>query len=151
MKAEAIVLVALGMAGSLLADGCSAYRSPATGEKAYYGCETLRTKLNADIGAVYAAARCATRELRLKPMRAAEDGISGEILALNARRDTVEIRLGALPEGRTALRIRIGVFGDKKKSIVLLERILENLIQQEEGVVTPVVQWSEQAIGLPKR
>ncbi len=143
MKAHGVVFVTLGMAVGLLLGGCSTYRSPATGEKAHYGCETLRTKLNADIGAVYAAARCATRELRLKPMRAAEDGISGEILALNARRDTVEIRLGALPEGRTALYIHIGVFGDKKKSIVLLERILENLIRQGPGGVMPVVQWEE--------
>ncbi len=151
MKAHAVVFVALGMAGGLLVGGCSTYRSPVTGGEAHYRCETLRTKLNTDIGAVYAAARLALGELHLKPMRAAEDGISGEIMALDARRDTVEILLGALPEERTALCIRIGVFGDKNKSIVLLERILENLVPQEESAITPVVQWDDQFIGSPKR
>jgi len=149
MKSDIMVLAALGLAGGLLMSGCSTYRSPATGEEAHYGCERLKTELNVPIGEVYAAARRATCELRLRPMRAAEDGISGEITAFDAQRDTVEIRLGALPEGRTVMSIRVGVFGDKNKSVVLLERILENLGQQEGP--TPVAQWNDLPIGSPLR
>ncbi len=151
MKAHGVVLVVLGMTGGLLVGGCATYHDPATGEEAHYGCQTLKTKLDADIGAVYTAARRATNELRLRVTRAAQDGISGEITARDAHRDNVDIQMGALPEGRTVLTIRVGVFGDKQKSIVLLERILANLSGQPQATVAPVVQWGDQSIGLPKR
>ena len=147
MKAHAVVLMALGVTACVPAGGCATYHDPATGEPAHYGCETLRTKLNADIGAVYGAARRATNELHLRVMRAAQDGISGEILARDAHRDNVDIQLGALPEGRTRLTIRVGVFGDKNKSIVLLQRILDNLSRQELAAFMPAVEWSRAEVG----
>ncbi len=151
MKAHAVVLMALGVTTCLLVGGCATYHDPATGEPAHYGCETLRTKLNADIGAVYGAARRATNELHLRVTRAAQDGISGEILARDAHRDNVDIQLGALPEGRTRLTIRVGVFGDKNKSIVLLQRILDNLSREGQVAAAPVMQWGDQSMGPPKR
>lgn len=137
MKAQTVVLVALGMAGAVLVEGCSAYHDPVTGEEAHYGCETLRARLDAGVPVVYAAAKRATNDLHLRVMRAAQDGISGEIRALDSQRDNVEVELGALPEGRTKLTIRVGVFGDKDKSIVLFERIMENLNQAPQVAAAP--------------
>ncbi len=151
MKAYAVVFVALGMAGSLLVGGCYTYHNPATGEEAQYGCETLTAKLDAEIPAVYAAAKRATSEFRLRVTRAAQDGISGEIRAIDAQRDTVEVELGALPEGRTVLKIRIGAFGDKNKSIVLFEQIVENLSQAQQLAAAPAVQWGDPSVRPAKR
>jgi len=150
MNARVVMIVTLGIAGGLLAPGCSTYRDPATGEKATYGVETLKARLDVEIGTVYVAARKAAAELKLRVMRAAEDGISGEIRAYNAQRDQVEIRLGAMPEGRTVLTINIGVFGDKNKSIALFERIMENLSRAEQIAAVSSLQWGGQAVGLPR-
>jgi len=150
MNTRAVVLMALGIIGSLLAPGCSTYRDPATGEEARYGLETLKARLDLGIGTVYAAARRAARELDLRTMRAAEDGISAEIRAVNAQYNQVEIRLGALPEGRTQVAIHIGPFGDKNKSIVVFEQIMDNLNEVEQIAATPVVEWGAQAVGPPR-
>jgi len=37
------------------------------------------------------------------------------------------VRLGARPNSRTQLHLRMGALGDKNKSIVLLRRIKDNL------------------------
>ncbi len=147
MDTRLIMLVVLGVAGGLLAPGCSSYRDPVTGEKATYGMQTLKARLDADVGTVYAAARKAAAELKLKVMRAAEDGISGEIRAYDAQRNQVEIRLGAMPEDRTLLAISVGPFGDKKKSIVLFEHIMGNLSQAEQIAAAPALPWGGPAVG----
>jgi hypothetical protein len=137
MKAHAIVFAVFAAAGGLLAPGCSSYHDPATGEKATYGMQTLKARLDADVGTVYAAARRAATELDLRVIRAAEDGISGEIRAYNAQRDQVEIRLGAMPEDRTLLAITVGAFGDKNKSLVLFESIMRNLSPPPQVAAAP--------------
>jgi hypothetical protein len=149
MKAHAIVLAVFGLAGGLLAPGCSTYHDPATGEKATYGMQTLKSRLDVDVGTVYAAARKAADELDLRVMRAAQDGISGEIRAYNAQRDQVEIRLGAMPEDRTLLRITVGPFGDKKKSLVLFESIMKNLSRAEQLAAARALPWGGQAVAAP--
>lgn len=135
--AKVIVLAVFGSAGALLAPGCSTYHDPATGQKATYGMSTLKAQLDAEVGTVYAAARKAAAELDLNVMRAAEDGISGEIWAYDAQYNQVNIRLGAIPEDRTRLAISVGPFGDKKKSLVLFESILKNLGQAEQFAAAP--------------
>jgi hypothetical protein len=141
MKVCVVWLVAAGIAGSVLCPGCASYHDPVTGEEATYGCETLRAKIELEIGAVYAATRRAAADLHLRVTRAAQDGISGEIRATDAQRDMVEICLGALPGNRTALSIRVGPFGDKHKSIVVFERIMENLSRARQLAAVPTVQW----------
>ncbi len=140
MKAHAIVLAVLGIAGGLLVPGCSSYHDPATGEKATYGMQTLKARLDVDVGTVYAAARKAAAELNLKVMRAAQDGISGEIRAYDAQRNQVDIQLGAMPEDRTLLAISVGPFGDKKKSLVLFEYIVKNLSPAQQLAAAPALQ-----------
>lgn len=146
MKAHAIWIMVLGIAGGLLGQGCSTYHDPVTGEKARYGCQTLKAKLDLDIGTVYAATKRAAFDLHLRVLRAAEDGISGQIRAIDAQRDWVEIQLGALPEGRTRLAISVGPFGDKNKSIVLFERIMGNLSEMQQVAAAPSVQWGSQTV-----
>ena len=137
MKAQTIMLAIFISAGGLLAPGCSSYHDPVTGEKATYGMQTLKARLDVDVGTVYAAARKAAAELDLKVMHAAEDGISGEIRAYDAQREQVEIRLGAMPEDRTLLAIMVGAFGNKNKSLVLLEYIVKNLSPAQQVAAAP--------------
>jgi RNase adaptor protein for sRNA GlmZ degradation len=52
-----------------------------------------------------------------------------------------------MPEGRTLLTINIGAFGDKNKSIVLFEHILDNLSRTEQIAAAPALQWGGPAVG----
>jgi hypothetical protein len=148
MKVSVAMLVILGTLGGLSVPGCTTYRDPATGAEATYIFETLKARLNLEIGPVYAAAEKAVQELHLRLMRQAEDGISAEIRAIDSHYQTVDIRLAALPQGRTLLTIRVGVIGDKDKSIVLFEQIMRNLSQAEQQAAAPVVQWGDWALSL---
>jgi hypothetical protein len=150
MNARVVVVVTLGIAGGLLAPGCSTYRDPATGKEATYGMQTLKARLDADVGTVYAAARQAADEVNLRVMHAAQDGISGQIQAYNAQRDQVEIRLGAMPGGRTLLAINVGPFGDKNKSLVLFEHILDSLSRAEQIAAAPAQPWGGPAVDPPQ-
>ena len=53
--------------------------------------------------------------------------MAGEISAMDAQREHITIGLEAWPRDQTELTIRAGVFGDRNKSAVIFERILQNL------------------------
>jgi len=133
MTRHAIVLAILGPTWGFLCAGCSpTYQDPETGIEADYGWETLRSEMDLGIHEVYPAARDAADELDLEVMRSHVNGIAAEILALDAHLDRVDIQLEAMPQSRTLLTIRIGTFGNRNKSVVLFERIVENLAQRGE-------------------
>lgn len=130
MTRYTVALAVLGSAWGLLGLGCSpAYEDPQTGVEANYGWETLKAELDLGLRAVYPAAHNAVDELDLKVMRSHVNGIAAQVYALDAHLDSVDIRLEALPESRTLLTIRIGLFGNRNKSIVLFDQIMENLVQ----------------------
>ena len=144
MEARGIRIVVLEIAGGLLGQGCCTYHDPATGEEATYAFQALKARLDLDLGTVYAAAQNATCALDWRVMRAAEDGLSGQIRALDAQGNTVDIQLGARPQDQTQLTINIGVFGDKNKSIVLFEQIMGNLSEAQQAAAAPSVQWGHE-------
>lgn len=127
--------------GCFLCPGCApTYQDPVTGAEARYEWETLRTELEQPISTVYYAARDATDNLDLRLLRCDLNGISAEIVALDAHLETVTIRLEALPEFRSLLTIRIGLFGDENKSVVLFSEIMDHLAGREGAfskVLTP--------------
>jgi hypothetical protein len=119
----------------LFSQGCApTYRDFATGAEARYEWETLRSELDEPIATTYAAARDAARELDLRALRCGLDGIAAEVIALDAHLETVYIRLEALPESRSLLTIRVGMFGSRNKSIVLFSEIMAQLAGRETAV-----------------
>lgn len=135
MRRVALASLFVVAAGCLVCSGCApTYRDPATGAEARYEWETLRTELDEPIATMYAAARDAARELDLRTQRCDLDGIAAEILALDAHLETVTIRLEALPESRSLLTIRVGLFGNRNKSVVLFSEIMEQLVGRERAV-----------------
>jgi hypothetical protein len=128
MKRRAVAIRALVIGGCLLLAGCG---SPAIetgpGVRAGYAWDTLYARLDYPIGEVYHAAGAAVKELHLKVLRHGRDGVAGEISAMDAQHEYIWIDLQAWPRSRTALTIRAGVFGDRNKSAVIFERILEDL------------------------
>jgi hypothetical protein len=128
----AIIAVFVVATGCLFYSSCApAYQDPATGAEARYEWETLKAELDQPISEVYYAARDTARDLDLRPLRYDLDGIAAEIIALDAHFETVNIRVETLPESRSLLTIRIGLFGDKNKSVVLFSEIMERLVRRE--------------------
>jgi hypothetical protein len=141
MRGHGIVCTVLVVVGSLCCPGCGReIRTSATGVEVEYEWNTLEARLDYGIEHVYKAARETAHELDLEVFRGAQDGIAAEILALDARRDEVEIVLGALPGSRTELCIRVGCFGDRNKSVVLFDAIMSKLTEEETAasVLPPV-------------
>lgn len=130
---RSIATMAVGIVGSglLLCPGCGG-TSVETGSdiRAGYAWDTLRARLDYPIDEVYRAASDAVSQLGLEVLRHDHDGVAGEIYTLDAQRDTITIDVEAMPKGRTYLAIRTGVFGDRNKSEVIFERLLENLGQE---------------------
>jgi len=145
MKAHAVVLAALALAGSVLVGGCS-YENPATGTEATYTWGTLHSQVDAPSPTVYAAALQAADDLHLTVGRAAETAFGGEIRAVDALNDVVNIRLKVLSQEQTGLTISFGVFGNRRKSVMVFDRIMANLAQVRPAMATPTIQWGEEAI-----
>jgi hypothetical protein len=137
MTGRAVTLVAVAFVGCALSQGCaSRIREPTAGIEAHYHWDVLKAKVDRSIWDVYAAAQQAVDELQLRVVCKKVDGLAAEIRAVDAHFDNVCVELGALPRSRTKLRIRIGLWGDKCKSIVLFQNVLAHL-GAEQGSAAP--------------
>ena len=140
------------LAGGLLCQGCGPeIRDPATGAEAEYHWDALEADLDRPIGEVYQATRAGAHDLDLEILREDQDGISAEIVALDAQREQVDIKLGALPGSRTELYIQIGLWGDKDKSIVLFESILAKSAGPGPAAVISRAPASTRPVSPPRR
>jgi len=140
MKARIVLLIVLGLAGGLLVPGCLTYKNPTTGTKAYTY-HTLRAEVDAPMPVVYAAALQAADSLDLTVGRADQGAFGAVIRAVDVLDNVVDIRLKVLSPERTGLAIDIGVFGDRRKSIMVFDRIMANLAEKEPALVVPSVWW----------
>jgi len=121
-------LTAFVAIGSLLCPGCGP-RPVETGPdvRTSYQFDVLRARLDYQIAEVYRAADRAVRDLGLNVLSGRQDGVAAEINTADAQCDYITVDLVALPYSKTDMRIRAGVFGNRNKSDVVFERIMENL------------------------
>jgi hypothetical protein len=127
MRTVTVISVGFILGGLLLCQGCGTSVQTGPGVRASYGCETLRARMDYPIDDAYRAASDAVQQLDLCVLRHDQDEVAGEIYTLDAQRDTIAIEMEALPGERTLLTIRVDLFGNKNKSEVVFERIVENL------------------------
>ncbi len=108
--------------------GCATSVNDSTGRReAIYELGTLKATLPAPIERAYASAQETLKELDLRVLGAKQDGIAAELVSRDAQGVQVSIKLEAMPDSQTQLRIHVGMFGDKNKAVVLLRRIKNNL------------------------
>mgnify|MGYP001236001638 FL=1 len=141
--------VRLGMCSAILGlsaltlvslPGCVALVAGAVaGAGAYaYAEGKLESTLSAPLDRSYAAARRAISDLEFTETSAKKDALEAIVEAKTAGNDTVTITLKALAVGggeggdpskstTTKCSIRIGTFGDEKKSITILDAIKSHL------------------------
>jgi len=128
-------LTAFVAIGSLLCPGCGP-RPVETGPdiQARYQFDALRARLDYPIAEVYQAADQAVRDLGVKVLYDKQDGVAAQIDAFDAQQDYITVGLVALPYSKTDMTIRAGLFGNRNKSDVVFERIMESLRGEPEAV-----------------
>jgi endo-beta-N-acetylglucosaminidase D len=80
-----------------------------------------------DLDTVYAATLRAADELGLKVTKKSKDAMSAAIIARDAEDKKVTIKLKKTADNTTKLSIRIGVFGNERKSRLIYQAIQDNL------------------------
>jgi len=121
-----LILLFVGMAVSVQGCVVAAVGVGAAGTVAYIRGD-LQTVESADIDAVYKAVLKAVDELELSITQKTKDAMTAKIVARDAQDKKITIKLGATVEGATKLSIRVGLFGNERKSRLIYEQIKEYL------------------------
>lgn len=77
----------------------------------------------ADLDDAWSASIATVQELSLKVADKKKNGLGGRLEAQRADKTKVTLKLDPGTEGTTTIRIRVGVFGDRKASEEILGRI----------------------------
>jgi hypothetical protein len=124
MQTKRSACLCLALAAGIALAGCATSVNDTQGRReAIYELGTLKATLSAPIGQVYEAAQESLKELDLRVLNAKHDGIAAELVSRDAQDKQVSVRLEAMPDSQTQLHISVGMFGDKNKSVVLLQHI----------------------------
>lgn len=119
-----LILLLVGAAGAV--QGCATIKAGAAGTMAYIRGE-LRTVEAKDIDSVYAATQNALKELELRVTEKTKDAMTATVVARDSQYKKITIKLSATAEGTTKLSIRVGMFGNERKSLLIYDKIKENL------------------------
>lgn len=130
VNCRAIVSVMLLLAIAFGTGGClvAAVGAGAAGTAVYLTGD-LEAMEPHGIDAVYAAARKAVGDLELSLIESetGKDALAATVTARDSEGKDIKIKLASTTTGTTKMSIRIGVFGDKTKSTLILQQIQENL------------------------
>lgn len=108
--------------------GCgSDIHSTGPASEADYDWGTLEATLDDPLEASYRAAKDALAELELPILHDTQDDIAAELATRDAHDEEITIRLEALPGSRTQMTIHASPLGDKNKSHVIFNQIMDNL------------------------
>jgi hypothetical protein len=124
MKKLMIVMVCVG-----LLVGCkTAVTTPAGNPATYSKAEgLLRSTLGGSVPDVVNATNATLEDLELTGVDSTVDKLKGRITARMAVGTKVSINLEAIDSDTTAIRIRVGTFGDKSISMQILRNIEKRL------------------------
>jgi hypothetical protein len=75
----------------------------------------------------WAATQSAVKDLKFSVTKTAKDAVSAHLTAKTAEDKTVDISLKRIADDTTEIRIRVGAFGDKSLSDLILEKIRSRL------------------------
>lgn len=127
MRARQVVVGGLICMLLLAMSGCAAVLV-GTGAAGYgFVKGELKADLSADLNKAYDATLKAVDKLELNVVSKDKDALSARITARNAQDKKILIKLARTGEDITEIRIRIGVFGNQKQSIAILDKIKEYL------------------------
>ena len=122
------VLLGLGL---IFQSGCavvSVGTGAAVGVGSYaYVSGELKATENASMEHAWDATLQAMQELQYAVTIQAKDALGGHLIARTAQDNKIEIHLKAVATANTEFKIRVGTFGDKKLSVVVMDKIKKQL------------------------
>jgi Protein of unknown function (DUF3568) len=122
-----IFLIALLLGTSLVVSGCLVVAAGGGAGTAAYVTGDLKGAEAKDIDTVYKAAQNAMGQLNFNITEKNVDKLSGRIIARDSQDKKITIKIRATSENTTEVSIRIGFFGDETKSMLIYQKIQENL------------------------
>ncbi len=102
--------------------GAAAGGAAGAGTVAYIGGE-LKSTEGVSLHRAWKATKTAMRDLEFRITEEAKDAFDAELRASGAGDKKIKVALKRISEGRTAIRIRVGTFGDESLSQKILEAI----------------------------
>jgi len=120
--------ITLCFLAAIFLQGCviAAVGAGAAGTVAYVRGDLVATE-EAKLDDVYSAALKSVEDLELNLISDNKDALSGEIVVRDAEDKKIQIKMTAITDNTTKIAVRIGTFGDERKSRVIYEKIKENL------------------------
>lgn len=94
---------------------------------AYYKGELVRT-YSKSVGRCYSASLTAIKTLRLPIVKKSKDAFGASIESRMSYKKTVYIRIKGATDKTTEISIRVGLFGDEKKSARIFKTIEKHLL-----------------------
>ncbi len=125
-----IVCAAMASVGTALgAGGCLAVAAGAVvGAGAYaYHAGKLNARLDASLDRSFEATRTALTDMGFTELSTAKDALTAHATAETADAKEVTVHLEKVADDATDISIRIGAFGDERKSTEVLAKIRERL------------------------
>lgn len=123
-----IAWILLGAA--TLCSGCTALMIAGAGAAGAAGYAYLNGELEksypVSVGQAWNAVTAAVEELGMPVVKQSVDDLGGRLESITADGKKVVIKLEARPTV-TTVKVRVGVFGDKNRSIMILDRIDQKL------------------------
>jgi hypothetical protein len=127
MRKKQMLLTALFLGTGLFISGCMVAAAGAGAGTAVYIMGKMKGTEAKDIDTVYNAAEKAAEQLNLNITEKTHDKMCGEIIARDSQDKKVTIKLKAASENATDITIRVGFFGDETKTLLIYEKIHDNL------------------------
>lgn len=128
MKNQQVILALLAIGATVLLGGCmlAAVGAGAAGTVAYVkgDLEAVEAK---KLDTVYDATKKALKQLELSVSVDTKDKISATIIARDSSDKKITVKLSAATDDSTNISIRFGAFGNETKSVMVLDKIKENL------------------------
>lgn len=111
-----------------LFSGCVAVAAAGAGAASYaYASGALKTVLESPVPRVQAAADAALEELGFTKIESTGDKLSAKVIYRTSQDEKVAVRIETETERTSEVRIRVGTFGDEKRSIRILGEIKARL------------------------
>jgi hypothetical protein len=129
MKMKPLLVLSLLSAALLTQTGCLllvAGAAAGAGTYAYVDGE-LKASQPESLDKTFAAAQGAVKDLEFSVTKTEKDAVSAHLTAKTAQDKTVDISLKRISDNTTEIRIRVGTFGDKSLSDLILEKIRSRL------------------------
>ncbi|MBU6412849.1 MAG: DUF3568 family protein [Planctomycetes bacterium] len=125
---RSIALASLLLASTTILSGCLVVAAAGAGAGTYaYVTGELSSVEQANVDKVWKATQEAVKELQFTVKEQSKDALQGRLVAEQADKTDITIKVERETDTLTKVRIRVGVFGDEATSRLIMDKIKSNI------------------------